>query len=206
MVKKLRAQTFLSLLLFFSLIQSATPIGAQQTPQRERRVTSENAKPTPTPSPVPSPTVTPPESPEPSPSPTPDVVQIRKAATTRTLAELQARISQVLRKPELAPAMVGIKVTSLETGRVLFEENANKLLRPASNMKLYTVAAALDRLSPEFRFVTSVYANEKPNDKGVVKGDLIVYGRGDPSIAARYNNGDYFKALTTSPLASRPPA
>ena len=52
--------------------------------------------------------------------------------------------------------MIGIKVSSLETGKVLFEQNANKLLRPASNMKLYTVAAALDRLSPDYRFVTSV--------------------------------------------------
>ena len=198
MVKKFRAQTYLGFLLLFSLIQSATPIGAQQTPQRERRVTpSVVATPPPSPvttaSPAPSPTTTPAETPQPS--PTPDVAEIRKAATTRALAELQARISQVLYKPELAPAMVGIKVTSLETGRVLFEENANKLLRPASNMKLYTVAAALDRLSPDYRFVTSVYANEKPNDKGVVKGDLTIYGRGDPSIAARFNSGDYFKGL-----------
>ncbi len=91
--------------------------------------------------------------------------------------------------------MVGIKVTSLETGRVLFEANANKLLRPASNMKLYTVAAALDRLSPEFRFVTSVYAPAKPNGEGVVKGDLTIYGRGDPSIGARFRSGDYFKGI-----------
>ena len=91
--------------------------------------------------------------------------------------------------------MIGIKVTSLETGKVLFEENANKLLRPASNMKLYTVAAALDRLSPDYRFVTSVYANKRPDKDGVVKGDLIIYGRGDPSFAARFNNGDYFKGI-----------
>ena len=201
MVKKLRAHTCLSLLLVFTLCQSAAPIKAQQQPQLERRVTSESAQPTPTPSPSPSPTATPLQTPQ----PTPDVVQTRKASTTRTLAELQSRISQILRKPELAPAMVGIKVTSLETGRVLFEENANKLLRPASNMKLYTVAAALDRLSPDYRFVTSVYANEKPNDKGVVKGDLTIYGRGDPSLAARFNNGDYFKgidALATSIAAA----
>src|SRR5919202_151775 len=58
----------------------------------------------------------------------------------KTVAELQARISEILAKPELAPAMIGIKVVSLDTGRVLFENNATKLLRPASNMKLYTVA------------------------------------------------------------------
>jgi D-alanyl-D-alanine carboxypeptidase/D-alanyl-D-alanine-endopeptidase (penicillin-binding protein 4) len=97
--------------------------------------------------------------------------------------------------------MVGIKVASLDTGRVLFEENENKLLRPASNMKLYTVAAALDRLSPDYRFVTSVYAPSMPDSYGVVKGDLTIYGRGDPSIAARFNNGDYFKGIND--LAAR---
>jgi D-alanyl-D-alanine carboxypeptidase/D-alanyl-D-alanine-endopeptidase (penicillin-binding protein 4) len=101
----------------------------------------------------------------------------------------------VLRKPELASATIGIKVESLETGKVLFEENANKLLRPASNMKLYTVAAALDRLSPDYHFLTSVYAPAKPNAEGVIHGDLTIYGRGDPSIAARFNNGDYLKGI-----------
>jgi serine-type D-Ala-D-Ala carboxypeptidase/endopeptidase (penicillin-binding protein 4) len=126
------------------------------------------------------------------------VAQQPKPATPappKTLAELQARISEVLAKPELSPAMVGIKVVSLDNGRVLFEENAAKLLRPASNMKLYTVATALDRLSPEYRFVTSVYAATRPDSNGVVRGDLTIYGRGDPSIAARFNNGDYFKGI-----------
>ena len=91
--------------------------------------------------------------------------------------------------------MVGIKVASLDTGRVLFEENAMKLLRPASNMKIYTVATALDRLSPDYRFTTSVYAPAKPDSSGVIKGNLTIFGRGDPSIAARFNNGDYFKGI-----------
>jgi len=208
---KLRALTLsnlVSFLLLVSLIQPATPVcGAQQQPRRERRVATpaKTVTPTPTPSPVPTPTGTPLPGPGPalsqagvpeaSPAPTPDVVQSRKAAKTRTLAELQARISEVLRKPELGSAMVGIKVASLGTGRVLFAENANKLLRPASNMKIYTVAAALDRLSPDYRFVTSVYAPATPDGDGVVKGDLIIYGRGDPSFAARFNHGDYFKGL-----------
>src|ERR1044072_8122874 len=83
-------------------------------------------------------------------------------AAPKTLPELRSRISEVLAKPELSSAIVGIKVVSLDNGRVLFEENAAKLLRPASNMKLYTVATALDRLSPDYRFVTSVYATTRP--------------------------------------------
>ncbi|HEY3580877.1 MAG TPA: D-alanyl-D-alanine carboxypeptidase/D-alanyl-D-alanine-endopeptidase [Pyrinomonadaceae bacterium] len=126
---------------------------------------------------------------------------VAPAAAPKTVAELQTRISQILAKPELAPALIGIKVTSLDSGRVLFEGNAEKLLRPASNMKIYTLATALDRLSPDYRFVTSVYAPARPDTAGVVRGDLRIYGRGDPSIAARFNNGDYFK--TIDDLAAR---
>ncbi|HEY6121493.1 MAG TPA: D-alanyl-D-alanine carboxypeptidase/D-alanyl-D-alanine-endopeptidase [Pyrinomonadaceae bacterium] len=138
-----------------------------------------------------------PSAPRASPSPiaTPSALPAKTAATTRTLGDLQTRITNVLSKPELAQSLVGIKVASLDTGRVLFEENAFKLVRPASNMKLYTVATALDRLSPNFRYVTSVFAPAKPDAGGVVRGDLTVYGRGDPSFAARFNNGDYFKAI-----------
>jgi D-alanyl-D-alanine carboxypeptidase/D-alanyl-D-alanine-endopeptidase (penicillin-binding protein 4) len=187
MIKQFRPPVYLSFILLICLILPVTPIVAQQ-PQRERRATPAGIA-----TPTPTPTIIPDETPQAS--ATPDIVQTRTPATVRTLAELQSRISQVLSKPELAPAMVGIKVTSLQTGRVLFEENANKLLRPASNMKLYTVAAGLDRLSPDFRFVTSVYAPAKPDGNGVIKGDLTIYGRGDPSIAARFNSGNYLKGI-----------
>jgi len=145
-------------------------------------------------------TQTPTTSPSPSPSPTPEQTTPipqpqRIATTTATLPELQGRIVEVLRKVELSSATVGVKVASLDSGRVLFEENAHKLLRPASNMKLYTIATALDKLSPDFRFTTSVYANARPDAAGIVHGDLTVYGRGDPSIAARFNGGDYFKGI-----------
>lgn len=195
------AATLISSLLLLALI---APFGlpahagtVQKQPQRERRVATPGETATPTPTPRPVSNTGPDEIPEATPQATltPADVAPKTATTTRNLAELQARISEVLRKRELAPAMVGIKVSSLETGRVLFEENADKLLRPASNMKLYTIAAALDRLSPDYRFVTSVFAAVKPNGDGTVKGDLIIYGRGDPSLAARFNNGDYFRGL-----------
>src|SRR5215831_15989180 len=111
-----------------------------------------------------------------------------------TLAELRSRIDEICRHPVLDPGFFAVKIVSLDTGQVVFEQNANKFVRPASNMKLYTVAAAFDRLTPDFHFVTSVYSQDKP-EEGKIKGDLIVYGRGDPSIAARFNNGDYFKGI-----------
>jgi D-alanyl-D-alanine carboxypeptidase/D-alanyl-D-alanine-endopeptidase (penicillin-binding protein 4) len=174
-------------LLLLSVLVSGLPLTA--IAQRERRSEAQPQTPVAQPSPSPSPSPLPAASPSPSPSPA------IKVTPAQTLPELQAKISEILARPELAPAMVGIKVVSLDNGRVLFEENAHKLLRPASNMKIYTVAAALDRLSPDYRFVTSVYAPTRPDVAGVIRGNLTIYGRGDPSIAARFNNGDYVKAI-----------
>lgn len=113
-----------------------------------------------------------------------------------TIEDLRSRIEEILRQPVLAPAHVALKVVSLDTGKVIYEENAGKLMQPASNMKLYAVAAALDRLSPEYRFKTSVYARARPEAAGVIKGDLTVYGRGDPTYSLSFTGGnDYYKAI-----------
>ena len=193
MPKHVRLSICVLILLAGSLTQFAIPFSnaQQQEPQRERRV---EVSPSPTPSQIPL------ASPTPLFSPTPSI-ETRTASTTRTVGELQTRIQDVLRRPQLTQAIVGVKVTSAESGKVLFEENSNKLLRPASGMKLYTVATALDRLSPDYRFVTSIYARSKPDSAGVVRGDLTVFGRGDPSLSFRFNNNDYFKALND--LAAR---
>jgi serine-type D-Ala-D-Ala carboxypeptidase/endopeptidase (penicillin-binding protein 4) len=167
-----------AILALFLCTASLNSFATRPVTQRERTVV---------------PAATPQATPTPEASPTPAAQHA--ATTTRTLAELQARIAEILGKPELAPALVAIKVASLDTGRVLIEENAQKLMRPASNMKLYTVAAALDRLSPDYRFTTSAYAQSKPDNNGVLHGSLTIYGRGDPSLAARFNNGDYFKGI-----------
>ncbi|HKO59630.1 MAG TPA: D-alanyl-D-alanine carboxypeptidase/D-alanyl-D-alanine-endopeptidase [Pyrinomonadaceae bacterium] len=192
MLKHVRLSTCVLILLAGPFAQFAIPFSsAQQQPQRERRVET---------SPTPTPAATPFASPAPFVSPTP-AIGSTTAHTTRSLGELQTRIRGVLQRPSLAQAFVGVKVTSAETGKILFEENSNKLLRPASGMKLYTVATALDRLSPDYRFVTSVYARTKPDAAGVIRGDLTLYGRGDPSLSFRFNNNDYFKALND--LAAR---
>ncbi|PWT88134.1 MAG: hypothetical protein C5B55_13620 [Blastocatellia bacterium] len=191
-------------LLLISLVTTTSaPLVSSANVQRERQTKAQTAKPTPSPVAPPVSVATPSPSPSPSANPiaSPTPALVKTSTPTRSVAELQTRITEILRKPELESAMVGIKVVSLDTGRTIFEENATKLLRPASNMKIYTVATALDRLTPDFRFNTSVYARSKPDSSGVVRGDLTIYGRGDPSIAARFNNGDYVKGIDE--LASR---
>jgi D-alanyl-D-alanine carboxypeptidase/D-alanyl-D-alanine-endopeptidase (penicillin-binding protein 4) len=117
-----------------------------------------------------------------------------------TLAELQERLTQHLAQPKYDAALWGVKIVSLDSGKTVFEHNPQKLCSPASNCKLYTVALALDRLGADYRIKTSLYAKAKPNKSGKLSGDLIVYGRGDPTINARLHGNDIYQAL--APLVS----
>lgn len=124
----------------------------------------------------------------------------QQPAEGETLESLRGRISAIIAQPAYETAQWGIKVASLETGRTLFEQRANAYFNPASNAKLFTAALALARLGPEHRIKTSLFSTVAPDSAGLIKGDLIVYGRGDPTMAARLNEGDYYKAL--EPIAT----
>lgn len=173
----------------------------------EKKLQQFPPKPVTTPTPVITPTATP--APTFTPSPTPTLTPTPRPI--QTLPELQSKIRLSLARPQLRRGTVGIKVVSLSTGKVIFEENAEKYLMPASNMKSYTVATAMERLSPNFRIVTSVYAGSMPDAGGVVKGDLTIYGRGDISMALAFTrpdgtaqnatNADYLRVL--EPLADK---
>ncbi|MCC7195795.1 MAG: D-alanyl-D-alanine carboxypeptidase/D-alanyl-D-alanine-endopeptidase [Gemmatimonadaceae bacterium] len=75
----------------------------------------------------------------------------------------------------------GVLVVSLSNGDTLVARNADAMLAPASTMKLFTSALALDRFGPEGRFETQVLHTGAIAD-GVLDGDLILRGAGDPSL------------------------
>ena len=81
----------------------------------------------------------------------------------------------------LQPGIWGVVVKSLPHGDTLYAANARKLLLPSSNMKILTLAAAADRLGWDYAYETQVRA-VGPISAGVLDGDLIVVGSGDPSI------------------------
>ncbi len=135
---------------------------------------------------------------KPTPTPTPVVQRAVIAPTTltvQTLDDLQAKIRMRIARPEVRRGQIGIKILSLNTGKVVYEENGEKYFMPASNMKNFTVATALEKLTPDFRFVTSVFAAAMPDANGLVKGDLRIYGRGDVSISTSFSEGNYYKGL-----------
>ena len=117
-----------------------------------------------------------------------------KNTDASALDSLRAAIQKALADDAYSAARWGVKISALDSDKVIYETDANKLFNPASNMKLYTTITALDRLGADFRTRTSLYAAAEP-DNGTIKGDLIFYGRGDGNLSGRFNNGNQLKPL-----------
>lgn len=120
--------------------------------------------------------------------------------TVTAADNLASQLRAVFEDPEYSRSLWGVKVQSVSNGETLFELNAEKLLMPASNMKLLTAIAALEFLGPDYRYSTKVKASGRI-EKGTLKGDLIVVGSGDPTLGARLSSPDPLKLEDGDPLA-----
>jgi D-alanyl-D-alanine carboxypeptidase/D-alanyl-D-alanine-endopeptidase (penicillin-binding protein 4) len=98
---------------------------------------------------------------------------------------LEKQIDAVISQPDLASGFWGIDVVSLDTGKVLYSQNADKLFTPASNTKLFVTSAALSLIGPDYQFRTTIETNGALDKYGRLTGDLILVGRGDPNLSGR---------------------
>ena len=106
-------------------------------------------------------------------------------ASAQEINQLRSDLTQALETYNWRDAQWGVLVVSLDQGDTLFAFGADAPLAPASNMKLLTTAAALRRLGPDFRFQTYLLS-EGTVSNGVLHGDLVLYGTGDPGISDRF--------------------
>ena len=95
------------------------------------------------------------------------------------------QIETILAQPDLSRGFWGIEIASLKNGKVLYSSNADKLFTPASNTKLFTTAAALALIGPDYNFRTTVESNGTLDKHGRLIGDLVLVGRGDPNLSGR---------------------
>lgn len=109
--------------------------------------------------------------------------------------QLREELDQIFDEPAFSNAYWGVVVQSLKNGEYLYSRNLNKNFIPASNMKLFTTATALVKLGPEFRYCTKFYADSSIDEHGILHGDLIILGSGDPTITGRYYNGEITRPL-----------
>ena len=98
---------------------------------------------------------------------------------------LAAQIETLLAQPEVGRGFWGIEVVSLKDGRTLYALSSDKLFTPASNTKLFTTAAALALIGPDYRFKTTVETSASVDKYGRLVGDLVLVGRGDPNLSGR---------------------
>lgn len=119
------------------------------------------------------------------------------------LQQLRWSIDSLVNQPKFARANLGFLVVDPKTGDTLYSHNAGKLFIPASNQKLLTSSTALAQLGADYRFRTTFVTHGKITN-GVLDGDLIVIGRGDPTVSDRVKgNALQFLETVADSLASR---
>lgn len=79
---------------------------------------------------------------------------------------------------------LGVEVIDLTTGVTLYSRNADRSFIPASNMKLFSDAAALMVLGPDYRFKNQLSTNATQLSQGVLHGNLYLILPGDPSFSS----------------------
>jgi D-alanyl-D-alanine carboxypeptidase/D-alanyl-D-alanine-endopeptidase (penicillin-binding protein 4) len=106
-------------------------------------------------------------------------------ATGNTLEE---RIASLMNGPTARSSEASLAVVELETGRLVAERAMHVPLAPASNMKLFTTAAAIDLLHPDFELTTTVFVRGNIDAGGTLHGDVKIVGHGDPTIGGRFHD------------------
>jgi D-alanyl-D-alanine carboxypeptidase/D-alanyl-D-alanine-endopeptidase (penicillin-binding protein 4) len=122
-----------------------------------------------------------------------------KKAKAHSSVPLAVTIQQILADPAVARAHWGISVVTPE-GKPVFALNDGQLFEPASNTKLFTTAALMSVLPANTTFTTTVGSLAQPDAQGVLKGNLLLTGVGDPTLSGRVYPYDGKTERTTAPL------
>ena len=96
---------------------------------------------------------------------------------------LSAQIDALLDQPPFNHSLWGVALLD-DRGRLVYGRNADKMFIPASNTKLVVTAVAAALLPADFTVKTSLYG-AGPVVHGILRGDLVLYGRGDPAVGVR---------------------
>jgi D-alanyl-D-alanine carboxypeptidase/D-alanyl-D-alanine-endopeptidase (penicillin-binding protein 4) len=120
-----------------------------------------------------------------APPPEAEAVARKPVAKAPVRIPTKRRIDLLLATEAAKNARWGIHVVSLKTGAVVYQMNPEDRLSPASNTKLFSTALALERLGPDYQFITTIRADQAVDSEGVIRGDIRLVGGGDPTLSGR---------------------
>lgn len=100
--------------------------------------------------------------------------------------DFQSELKKIIDQPEYKNATIGLSIIDLKNGSTVFELNSEKLLIPASTLKIVTSAAAIEILGPDYRFKTKVGFSGEILNINELHGDLVIKGGGDPTPGSKY--------------------
>lgn len=106
--------------------------------------------------------------------------------TTAMAMSPQAAAYAFATDDSLAHASVGICVLDIHSGQVVAEYCPDQSLVTASTMKVVTAASALYSLGPDFTFSTKVFLTGNIDKNGVLHGNIVVQGGGDPTLGSKH--------------------
>jgi serine-type D-Ala-D-Ala carboxypeptidase/endopeptidase (penicillin-binding protein 4) len=101
------------------------------------------------------------------------------------VAAFRAKVEKILGAADANRAYWGMLVEDADSGEVLYSLNADRYFLPASNAKLFTAALTLATLGSDYCFHTTIESRSAVDPDGVLSGDMVLVGRGDPNLSNR---------------------
>ncbi|PIE03681.1 MAG: D-alanyl-D-alanine carboxypeptidase/D-alanyl-D-alanine-endopeptidase [Acidobacteria bacterium] len=120
----------------------------------------------------------------------------------RSAGKIEKEVLKMLANPEFEDGFWGIAVYSPLRDKMIISHHENKNFRPASNMKIVTTLVAFEHLGPSYSFETAFFYRGTLQN-GVLDGDLVVQGFGDPSFSGHYSDGTTHTRELIQQLAQR---
>ena len=117
----------------------------------------------------------------------PPAVPVVRYSVLRSSADVASILSGLTARTR--SGVWGAMVVSLTRGDTLYAENAGEEMQPASTMKLFTSAIALERFGPNYQFSTDVLRDGPVGPDGTLNGNIYIRGDGDPALSGKFLPG-----------------
>ncbi len=108
-----------------------------------------------------------------------------KTVSCQSNISLAQRIQAIMSRPEFIHSHFGVEFYSLDSAKIIYQFNSDKLMVPGSTTKLLTEGTVLELLGGDYRFHTRVYRTGPIKKDGVLDGDIVVVASGDPNLSGR---------------------